>query len=131
MAYPYYSYYPYNQYQPQSFTPEYETMRWVDGEVGAKAFQKPADLPANKPIALWDSTEERVFIKSWNQMGMANPMQVLSYVMKDNPKLPEGVSGVQNNYATKEDLENLKEQLKSISESIANLQNGSNRGGRG
>lgn len=118
----YYNYYQY-PYQ-QSFNNGYRTMEWVEGEVGAKAFQMPAGWPVNTPIALWDSTEKRIFLKSWNQMGMANQMQELTYEMKDAPIILENLSGKDmSNYVTKEDFEELKRELKS-------LVNNRNRGGQ-
>lgn len=116
--------YPYNNYstyqQPQqSYAQNNEMMKWVEGEVGAKAFQMPMGWPANTPIALWDSTEERIFLKSWNQVGMANPMMELVYKNK-NPQpqmLNEGVSGHEE-YATKQEIEELKKEIKNLTASI-------------
>lgn len=131
MAYNYNSYYPY-------YAPSYQTsmlqnepsMRWVDGEVGAKAYQMPQGLAPETPIVLWDSTDKKIFLKSWNQMGMANPLQELDYEIKErtNPALlPANLSGDANNYVTKEDLSKLKEELRSM---IANINNNNrNRGG--
>lgn len=124
MAYynPYYYQYQY-PYQ-QSYNSNPRPMDWVEGEVGAKAFQMPAGWPVNTPIALWDSTEKRIFLKSWNQMGMANQMQELTYEMKDPPIVIEGVSGKDmSNYVTKEDFEELKREIRNLSN------NRNNRGG--
>lgn len=134
MPYPYnaaYPYYSYQQFQPtQSYSNTFKTMEWVDGEVGAKAYQMPQGLAPETPIVLWDSTEKKIFLKSWNQMGMANPLQELDYEIKErtNPALlPANLSGDANNYVTKEDLSKLKEELRSM---IANINNNNrNRGG--
>lgn len=116
MAY-YPSYYPYYQ---QSYTNNPETMHWVEDEAGAKTFQQPSWLPANVPIALWDQTEKKIFLKSWNQMGMANPMQELDYEIKErtNPALlPQAISGDtqdMSRYATKDDIEELKKEIRNM-----------------
>ena len=119
--YNYYQPYPYYQ-QTQSYANNNQkTMEWVEGEVGAKAFQMPAGWPVNTPIALWDSTEKKVFLKSWNQMGMANPMQELDYEIKEQPNiyLAEGVSGKDmSNYATKEDLNELKQMVQKLTDTM-------------
>ena len=55
----------YPQYQSQMQQPVQQQplqnsnigLKWVDGEVGAKAYQMPAGWPANQPIALWDSND--------------------------------------------------------------------------
>lgn len=59
-------------------------MCWVDGEVGAKAFQMPQGWVANMPIPLWDSTDTVIYLKSWNQMGIPNPLGKLRYEIIDN-----------------------------------------------
>ena len=117
--YNYYPQYPYQSYampQQQSYTQTPKTMEWVEGEVGAKAFQMPQGLPVNTPIPLWDSQEKKIYLKSWNQMGAANyPMQVLEYTIKEQPSpmLMEGQSAA-GNYVTKEDFEQFKEELKNM-----------------
>ena len=113
-----YPQYPYAYPQSQSYTQNnIKSMEWVDGEVGAKAFQMPQGWPAETPIALWDNSEKKIWLKSWNQMGMPNPMQEITYEIKEQPRqnfLP-GVSG-DVNYVTREELEELKEQIKALSQ---------------
>ena len=113
-----YPQYPYAYPQSQSYTQNnIKSMEWVDGEVGARAFQMPQGWPAETPIALWDNSDKKIWLKSWNQMGMPNPMQEITYEIKEQPKqnfLP-GVSGDMN-YVTREELEELKEQIKALSQ---------------
>lgn len=116
MAYYYpnmYPQYPYNSYQQNQ---QVKSLEWVEGEVGAKAFQMPQGWPAETPIALWDSTDKKIFLKSWNAMGMAKPLQELDYEIKDQPAyLPEGNSGhSESQYVTKEDFEELKKEIKNM-----------------
>ena len=128
--YNYYQQYPYLYPQNQSYSNNIKSMEWVDGEVGAKAFQMPQGWPAETPIVLWDNSEKKIYLKSWNQMGMPNPMQELDYEIKErtNPALlPSNISGDTNQYVTKEDFDQFKEELRNMVSSI-----GSNsRGGRG
>lgn len=115
--YNYYNQYPYNGMYQQSYTQNVKSMEWVDGEVGAKAFQMPQGWPAETPIVLWDNSEKKIYLKSWNQMGMPNPMQELEYEIKErtNPALlPSGVSGDPSQYVTKEDFEQFKQELRSM-----------------
>ena len=121
MAYYYpnafYPQYPYNSYQQNQPGTQVKTLEWVEGEVGAKAFQMPQGWPAEAPIALWDSTDKKIFLKSWNAMGMAKPLQELDYEIKEQPVLlPEGNSGHSDmsQYVTKEDFEELKKEIKNI-----------------
>ena len=85
----------------------------------------PQGWPPETPIVLWDNSEKKIYLKSWNQMGMPNPMQELVYEIKErtNPALlPGNISGDNPNYVTKEDLEHFKQELRSM------MQN-TNRGG--
>ena len=134
MAYPYQSYYPYYPtfQNTQSYSNSIKSMEWVDGEVGAKAFQMPQGWPAETPIVLWDNSEKKIYLKSWNNMGMPNPMQELDYEIKErtNPALlPSNISGStqdMSNYVTKEDFEELKKELRNM---INTNQNNNGRGG--
>lgn len=128
-AYPYqqsYAQQPAPAYQ-QSATPmQLKAMEWVEGEVGAKAFQMPAGLPANQPIPLWDSTDTVIWLKSWGPMGIPNPLQRLKYEMPEqqNQQLLNGASGntgmSQGNYATKEDIEGIREEIRKLKNGVEN-----------
>lgn len=104
----------------------------VDGETAAKAYQMPAGLPFGTPIALWDTNERVIYMKTWNQMGMPMPLQKIHYEMDEPGRLPEGRSGQStpegpgwepevkaeaalpepDKYVTKDDLEEMKNELK-------------------
>lgn len=132
-------------YQQQSYSPPPQPQNqqgiiWVDGEVGAKAFQMPAGIPAGAPVPLWDTNEPVIYLKSMNQMGMPNPLQKIHYTMEENknqPVLPAGqMSGAPAQdgvrYATKDDLEQMKNEIREMlrSNQPKSNQNGSqNRGG--
>ena len=63
--------------------PQQQGLIWVDGEVGAKAYQLPAGWPVNTPIALWDTNDTVIYLKSTNQMGMPNPLQIAHYQLEE------------------------------------------------
>lgn len=92
---------------------------WVDGEVGAKAYQLPAGWPSNQPIALWDTNDTVIYLKSTNPMGMPNPLQKARYEL-EGMKTGEKTSGYSGDtepkhdmtqYVRKEDLERMKQDL--------------------
>lgn len=122
----YYPQYPYAYPQNQtSYTPSIKTMEWVDGEVGAKAFQMPQGLPPETPIALWDNSEKKIYLKSWNAMGMPNQMQELTYEIKEktNPALL-AVSGSPGEYVTKQEFDKLKEEIEKLTHTVQNANRG-------
>ena len=97
--------------QPQQNTPG---LIWVDGEVGAKAYQLPAGLPANQPVALWDTNDTVIYLKSVNPMGMPNPLQKAHYTLEGTKsgEANRGYSGdAEPPYATKDDLNKMKQEI--------------------
>lgn len=124
-------------------------MKWVEGEVGAKAFQMPKGWPANKPIPLWDTTDTIIWVKSWGPMGIPNPMQKLKYEMENTQQqmLMAGNAGVSGNaateasegqFVTKDDLESMKREIMEAvkaghsGNAAVNVQNpGNNQNGNG
>lgn len=97
--------------QPQSFTPVQQPIPGaiigVDGEAAARAYQMPMGIQPGTPIALWDTNEQVIYLKSINQMGMPNPIQKLKFEFVT----PQGQSGSIGEYATKADLERLKKEI--------------------
>ena len=129
---------PYQQPQMSYAQPQQSRVgiEWVDGEVGAKAFQLPAGWPANAPMPLWDTNDTVIYLKSINQMGMPNPLQKVRYTMEDQPRmsaamssqsaLPSGDNGQQNQampdmseYVRKDDLEQKMDELKAAITSVS------------
>ncbi len=95
-------------------------LKWVDGEVGAKAYPLPQGWPANQPIALWDTNDTVIYLKSINPMGMPNPLQRARYTLEDGQsgEKTRGYSGDtkenapdMSEYVKKDDLEKLKQEL--------------------
>lgn len=131
------------QWPQQSYTPPVQPQQnsqgiiWVDGEVGAKAYQMPQGWPAGSPVPLWDTNDTVIYLKSINQMGMPNPLQKIHYTMEEvqnQSMLPAG--GMSGNtsqtdaYATKHDLEAMKNELKELlkTQQPQPNQNGRNNG---
>ena len=94
-------------------------IKWVDGEVGAKAFQMPAGWPPNQPIDLWDTNDTVIYLKSINPMGMPNPLQKARYEL-EGVKTGEKTTGYSGDpeqkadmsqFVKKEDLERMKQDL--------------------
>lgn len=114
----------YQQTQPAQ--PHHSEMgiKWVDGEVGAKAYQMPSGWPANIPIALWDTNDTVIYLKSINPMGMPNPLQKARYVLEEykgaSPMKADDQEPVHEvvEYVRMEDLEQMKQDLM---DAISNL----------
>ena len=146
----YSNYYSAQPVQQQSYAPAPQQqntigMIWVDGEVGAKAYQMPAGWPAGSPIPLWDTNDAMIYLKSINQMGMPNPLYKIRYTMEDqNQKMLPQAQNQQmsgdghaeqidtSKFVTKEDIDQFKNEIKEMfkQNQSGNTQNGNqNRGG--
>lgn len=102
----------------------------VDGEIGAKAWQPQTPLVPNSVIPLWDFDGVHVYFKSTDAYGRMNPMRKAKVIFEDEPQaLPQGNSGDAHQnasgnqlielpdmtkYVTKDDLESLKQDLRSM-----------------
>ena len=114
----------YPQYQQQSMgmqptgqqtTPQSPGLIWVDGEVGAKAYQMPQGWPNGQPIALWDTNDTVIYLKSTNPMGMPNPLQKARYTLEEQ-RGASRMSGENKaedltQYVRKDEMEQMKQEL--------------------
>lgn len=112
--------------QPQMPQQTKGGIEWVDGEVGAKAYQLPVGWPANTPMPLWDTNDTIIYLKSVNQMGMPNPIQRVKYTMEEQRQttsraaLPGGEDVTveaqpmpdMSGYVRRDELERMKDELK-------------------
>ena len=108
----------YQQNMPAQQTQNSPGLIWVDGEVGAKAYQLPPNWPANQPIALWDANDTVIYLKSINPMGMPNPLQKACYRLEgvQTGEKSSGFDGTakqpdMSEYVRKEDLDKMKHEL--------------------
>ena len=104
----------YQQNMPAQQTQNSPGLIWVDGEVGAKAYQMPQNWPANQPIALWDTNDTVIYLKSINPMGMPNPLQKACYKlegMNSGEKVSGHAEPDMSEYVRKEDLDKMKHEL--------------------
>lgn len=66
------------QQQPQQQAQQ-NTITWVSGEAGAKAYL----VAPNTTVQLWDSESQTIYLKSADASGMPS-MKVLDYTIRDN-----------------------------------------------
>lgn len=122
---PYGSYGTVMQPMPQSYAPAPQSMPMssnvipVDGEVGAKAYMVPNG--STGPIALWDTNDNVIYLRTFNAAGMPNPLKKLRYVEEEPVNvLPSGQSGTAQSvdtskFATKDDFESLRNEIRQMS----------------
>ena len=95
-------------------------MTWVPDEMEARGKSMPQGCTQ---FAMWDSNQPKIYLKSINQMGMPNPMQVLHYTIEEaQASLPAGQSGAtqpmpdMSQYATHDEIEQLRNEINRMHE---------------
>ena len=102
----------------------YKNDDWVDGEIGARAFQMPVGWPVGSPIALWDTNDSIIYLKSINQLGAPSQLYKIHYTVEEQPgfkMLPSTGAQVSGdtqidmaNFATKDDIEKIKNEIRDM-----------------
>lgn len=118
----------YNNYFPATYQPAYyypqaqnqapmtaqpnNGIIWVQGEAGAKSYL----VAPNNTVPLWDSESQTIYLKSADTSGMPS-MKVIDYTIRDVAPMPtkQGVA-----YATKDELEKLREEVRKLMEGRKN-----------
>lgn len=104
-------YYPQMQSQGQQ-TPNGNSLIWVSGEAGAKAYL----VAPNTTVTLWDSESQTIFLKSADATGMPS-MKILDYTIRSNAP-QETVSDVHSDFATKLDVESIRKDILALRERV-------------
>ena len=94
--------------QPQQY------MISVDGEGAAKAWQIPGNATPNLIIPLWDLDGKHVYFKSTDAYGRMNPLRKGVIIFEEGSASSESAP----EYATKNDLENLKNDIQKMLNSL-------------
>ena len=74
---------------------------WVESEMEARGKSMPQGV---NQFFMFDATQQKIYLKSLNQMGMPNPMQTLSFTIDPQQNLPAGQSGAMS--GTAQDMSN-------------------------
>lgn len=116
----------------QSYAPAQPPMQsniiGVDGEIGAKAFNIPNG--STGPIALWDTNDNIIYMRTFNAAGMPLPLKKLRYTEEEPvPLLPaqSGATVDTSQFVTKSDLEQLRNEIRQMAQQRNMNQNGNQR----
>lgn len=102
----------YQQSYPQvAQTPQATDMNWVQGEAGAKGYH----ISPNTTVTLWDSESQTIYVKSANAVGVPT-ITVLDYTIRS--EAPKVSGDTKTNYATVDDIEILKNEIKDLRNKI-------------
>ena len=96
-----------NQYQNYQNN---NSIIWVSGEAGAKAYI----VAPNTTVALWDSESQAIYLKSADASGMPN-IKVLDYTIRDNTNTPTSPHiAPTSDFATKDDILSIEDRIKAL-----------------
>ena len=102
----------------------------VDGENAAKSWQPTMIPQPNTIIPLFDSDGQHVYFKTYDAYGRMNPIRKGRIVFDDEIQVSETPAQMMPDmsvYATKDDLDKMKEEILSqFSQKYQNNQNGNN-----
>lgn len=114
------------QNQTQNVAPVQNSVQggliWVTGEAGAKAYL----VAPNTTVALYDSEDQTIYLKSADASGMPS-MKVLDYTIREtaqngpNKRVHSQDGGIVD-YATKEDLRALSERITAIQKKLSEME---------
>lgn len=104
-------YFPAQPTVPQSQQAQTNGLIWIQGEAAAKSYL----VAPGTTVALWDSESQTIYLKSADASGMPS-MRTLDYTIREMAQAKNPVSGPE--YATKEDLEKLRQKIAEIKESL-------------
>ena len=96
-------------------------MIWVQGIGGAKSFL----LAPNSSVALWDSEDPVIYLKSTDANGMPT-MKIIDYTIRDEQRNHNQASLAQSNdgqFVTREDFDMLRAEMDRIRDQIDSLSN--------
>lgn len=106
--------------QPQTQPINNCAMAWVDGEIEARGRQMPVGVTQ---LAMWDTNRPVIYLKSLNQMGMPNPMQIIHYTVEEAQQaLTSGQAVPESDNTSKPDMSQYvtKEELRETINSLSN-----------
>lgn len=86
---------------------------WVQGEAGAKSYL----VAPNTTVQLWDSESNVIYLKSADASGMPS-MKIIDYTIRDLGNSHTVSAGQQDNYATKEELGALQNEINKLKEEM-------------
>lgn len=99
------------QPQPQQQQAQQNTITWVSGEAGAKAYL----VAPNTTVQLWDSEAQTIYLKSADASGMPS-MKVLDYTIRDNTPAQAGqnvptLTQPQADYVTRDEFNSFAQRV--------------------
>ena len=82
---------------------------WVQGEAGAKSYL----VAPNTTVALWDSEDQKIYLKSADSSGMPS-IKIIDYTMRDAQSSSESIKDESHKFISKDELESLQSDIEAL-----------------
>lgn len=82
---------------------------WVQGEAGAKSYL----VAPNTTVQLWDSEDQKIYLKSADASGMPS-IKTLEYTVRGAEGLSNALSTDTHNFISKDEFNGLKRELEAL-----------------
>ena len=113
---------------PATYQPMYQPVQqnqngiiWVQGEAGAKSYM----IAPNSTVALWDSENQTIYLKSADASGMPS-IKTLDYTIREAQKqanmAPVLTEDKLSAYATKDEIKAVSDRITAISERLDKME---------
>lgn len=112
-----YQIYP-NQFyqQPNNYQNANSSIIWVQGEAGAKSYL----VAPNTTVALWDSEDEVIYLKSSDASGMPS-IKTLDYKVRNNNSAVRSNIAPNQDFVTKDYVLSMEDRIKALEGKIESL----------
>lgn len=101
------------QVQPQMAQAQQNSIIWVSGEAGAKAYL----VAPNTTVQLWDSESQTIYLKSADASGMPS-IKTLDYTIRGAETPAQTIEPIECKYIQREELDVLKGQIQALEREI-------------
>lgn len=98
--------YPQMPIQTPQLQQQNNSITWVSGEAGAKAYL----VGPNQTVQLWDSESQTIYLKSADASGMPT-MKILDYTIREQNSQPTSALMQSSDYVTHDELSAFEERI--------------------
>ena len=95
--------------QPVNPQPQNSGILWVQGEAGAKSYL----VAPNMTVALWDSEDQKIYLKSADASGLPS-IKTLDYTIRDAVSPSDANKSDTHNFISKDDLKSIQDDIEAL-----------------
>ena len=86
---------------------------WVQGEAGAKSYL----VAPNTTVQLWDSEDQKIYLKSADASGMPN-IKTLEYTVRGSESVSGAFKDDKHNFISKDEFKSLQSEIETLKSDV-------------